>query len=525
MHALALVFVILGAQTADYLAVVPDRFSEEMKPLLMWRASKGRSVQILSPEKLAQIKGAPVAADDLRLEILRTYTEGGKALKYVLLVGDAGEGGVPAFLVDHYRWMNTDQPRMATDAPYADLEGDFEPELAVGRLSVAMPEQLKKLVDKILRFEKAALDPERRLKILLFGGASGYSPAVDRFIEAFSRRMLDNFLPQQYDLDVIFANLPSPYCPPPDELGRFFAEGINREPAYTVFMGHGSKTSCFGMNWDRGRMRLGCGFTLEQIEGIREDGACGPLFCFSCDNGFFDADEPCLAEAFLRHPGGPVCVVASSRYSHPLPNLYSAQALLESIDGSATAGELLNRMKIRGHKKGNPLTDMLLKDAEGSLEEEINVARLKEDQFGLFNLFGDPATRIAPPTRLKVTASLNEDASGVEVRAPSPFPRADGYVAFCRLRTWEPKKTPLPDLKTAEKEWRAAKTALFEEVNDKEFFRLPLEGVTSAEERIASIELKEVPAEAREAGKFRIIVYLSTPEADAAGATLLEMPR
>lgn len=525
MHAPALLFVIFFAQTADYLAVVPDRFSDGAAPLLEWREKQGHAVQVLSPDALAEARGAPLTADDLRMEILKSYSEGGKSLEFVLIVGDVGEGGVPAFLPDHYCWTITDKPTMATDAPYGNMEGDLEPELAVGRLSVETPEELRHVVDKILRFEKAPLDPGKRLKIHLFGGASGYSPAVDRFIEAFSRRMLDRFLPQQYDLDVIYANLPSPYCPPPNELGRYFAEGFNLEPAYTVFMGHGSKTSCFGMHWQRGKIRFGCGFATDQISLIREDSAAGPLFCFSCDNGFFDADEVSLAEAFLRHKGGPVCVIASSRQSHPLPNLYSAQALLESIDGCVTAGELVNRMKTAGHKKGNPLTDMLLKDAEGSLEEEINVARLKEDQFSLYNLLGDPATRVAPPAVMEVKATLSEDGSRVQVEAASPLPRADGYVALCRHRTWEPKKRDLPDLESAEKEWRAAKTILFEEVNDKEFFRLPLTGVTTDKAPLAILDMKEVFPDGIEPGKIRVIVYLSTAGSDAAGAAMLELPR
>ncbi len=55
-------------------------------------------------------------------------------------------------------------------------------EIAVGRLPVKTPDQLKKVVEKILRFEKAPMDPAKRLKISLLGGASGYSPELARRI-------------------------------------------------------------------------------------------------------------------------------------------------------------------------------------------------------------------------------------------------------------------------------------------------------------------------------------------------------
>jgi hypothetical protein len=518
MPLLVMLFLLIPSASPDYLVVVPDALAPAVAPLVAWRTERGHRVRILSSDTIAEASGKALTAEAVKEAVSREYKEGVGTLEYLLLVGDVGEGGIPTFHLEHYRWMKRDAEELASDVPYGDMAGDLLPEVAVGRLPVSSRAQLDRLVRKIIRHESAQKSPAQRLSLVLLGGASGYSPVVDRFIETFSRNMLDAFLPLRYDLHVIYANVKSPYCPPPDRLGEAFAARLNDGPPFSVFMGHGSKETCHGMYWNRKKSVTACGFGLGHLPKIRKDATSGPIFFFSCDNGYFDDEKPCMAEAVLLLPGGPVCTVASSRFSHPLPNLYSSQALLEQLDKHETMGKLMLMIQAEGYRKSNFIANKLLKDAEGSLEDEIDVAKLKRDQVWLYNLLGDPATSISPPRPLEVKAKWSSDRSGIDLELKAPFENSRGYAALYHTRTWEPPDRPLPDPDEAEEAWRSAKETLYREVNHKELFRIPLEDIGNLLQKKLSLEAALAP------GKYRLVVYLKSGSEDGAGAMELVLP-
>lgn len=515
---LLLIASIGAAGPVDYLVVAPDALASKIAPLVEWRQQGGLNVRTISVDGLSGKPGGSPTTSDIKEAVREEYRRGKKKLKYVLLVGDVGEGGVPTFIMEHYRWMSSDKRKMATDVPYGDMTGSLLPEIAVGRLPVRTPADLETVVRKIIRFESEPREGSQRLNLLFFGGASGFPTAAETFLESISRNMLDSIVPLHYDINVIYGNLASPYCPPPDELGWRFIDFLNKGPALTVFAGHGTKASCLGMIWKRKQSTFLCHFEKDQLAGLKEESLSGPLFYIACDNGFFDDKEDCLAEATLLHPGGPVAAVASSRYSHPLTNLYFAQALPESLDRSDTVGELMLRVLKKSYKKSNPLANMFLRNVEGSLDGDVDVARLKDDQVLIYNLFGDPATKISPPKPLKLTAALSPDSPGIVIKGSSPLEGARGYAALYRARTWNPRRRRLPDPEASPEEWRKAKGELFSQVNDKEVARFPLSLDGGEFEKLLAFDNVPQP------GGYRLVLYLRSGLEDVAGAVPLILP-
>jgi|GEM_PF-4934979 len=107
-------------------------------------------------------------------ETIRRYLESRKdGLEYVLLVGDAAlnnlgkdDGGVvsqaavgslPAWLPKIGRFMGT----VVSDLPYADLDNDGLPEVAVGRLTARSEAEARTMASKIIRYEDLVLLTER----------------------------------------------------------------------------------------------------------------------------------------------------------------------------------------------------------------------------------------------------------------------------------------------------------------------------------------------------------------------------
>ena len=56
------------------------------------------------------------------------------------------------------------------------------------------------------------------------------------------------------------------------------------------------------------------------------------------------------------------------------------------------------------------MMEHLLKDAEGKLEDEISVGKLKRDQILMYALLGDPATHLRIPDLLEATVKRTRNA-------------------------------------------------------------------------------------------------------------------
>lgn len=98
--------------------------------------------------------------------------------------------------------------------------------------------------------------------------------------------------------------------------------------------------------------------------------------------------------------------------SFPYPNFLYAESLLEVFteERPATLGEGVGEAKRRMVERSTPLYAAL---------EPLPEAELKGLHLRLYNLFGDPATRLRHPARARVEAALRPDGTiAVAVAAP-----------------------------------------------------------------------------------------------------------
>ena len=136
---------------------------------------------------------------------------------------------------------------------------------------------------------------------------------------------------------------------------------------------------------------------------------CEPLVILACHAGDFTQAQPCLAESLLFMPGGPVAVIAATTNSHPLPNYYTGLSMLRELGGQENRlGAWWLTAQRNAAKERNVLIDNVLAKVEGSLEEPIDLERIRHDQILMYNLLGDPATRLRLPEKLQATVECRD---------------------------------------------------------------------------------------------------------------------
>lgn len=420
---------------ADELVLAPHRFADAIAPLVRHRTSQGHVVALLEVEPLyARFShGEPDArALQKAVRALAAHVAGGGGkLRYLLLAGDSDE--VPTFYMrkggyEHHTAQEHDNPHAITreehaaypsDDPFgrerdSDLPAKSAPGIAVGRVPARAPGELEAFVRKLVAYETAPLagaDQTWRRRVTMYAGDPYFGAMGDEVVQTIATGILDADLSYDFDLRLTFAKETSPYAYGFDRLEQKFLGDMDDGALVAAYVGHGSVTR-FAPAQFRGRRYEVA--TADDAAAIRTAQGKPVFFSIACDTGAFDRPSglPSLAERMVLNDGGPVAVFASSRESHPYPNALYGQAIIrEFVNGRpATVGDGVLTIKDAMLHGSLAVADLLLGD---------DVESLKSEHVGLYNLFGDPATRLRYPGSLTVTAAPAARGSvDVDVAAP-----------------------------------------------------------------------------------------------------------
>src|SRR5262249_50272186 len=131
-----------------------------------------------------------------------------------------------------------DPADIASDNPYADLDGDGIPELAIGRLTARTPAELQVMLNKILAYEDSRDFGPWRTRINFVAGEGGFGSVVDGLIETAAQRLITT-LPATYEPTMTSACWRSNFCPGPSDFHSCCLNRLNEGCLFWVFMGHG----------------------------------------------------------------------------------------------------------------------------------------------------------------------------------------------------------------------------------------------------------------------------------------------
>ncbi len=352
------------------------------------------------------------------------------SLKYVVLVGDVPGSskvsraiGVPTTLakaVVNVHWGS--EPELATDHPYGDLDADGVPELAVGRLSVDSPEELERLIARILAYEQTADDGPWRRRIELVAGVGGFGAIADTALEMVTRRFLTDRVPASYETRMTYASWRSPYCPDPRAFRSEVINGIRGGSLFWVYIGHGSRRHLDAVNTPVGSFPILHCDDAPQLTA----GGTPPIAVFlACYTGAFDLEDDCLAEMLMEQPGGPIAAMSGSRVTMPYAMAVMTSGLMDEyfVGRSATLGEAMLGAKraLLADPREDPQRELVevLARTVSPRPEEMPAER--KEHVLLFNLLGDPLLRLPQPEPLELSAAAECRAGEVlRIRLAGP---------------------------------------------------------------------------------------------------------
>lgn len=347
---------------ADLLIIATDELAPALEPLVEARIEEGLSVALVPVEDIYDTFGDGAATpDSINRFLTFAYEEWQTpAPRYVLLVGDAttdywghlsagGDDPVspPRNVIPPYLVPVSFGGETISDARLADVDGDFLPELAVGRWPVDSAAEVEDLVRRTLAYEKQS--PMERALFVADGSSDEFERMTDSIIAA------GDFSADRSE----FVRGPAP-----DELASVWQEG-----AWLVtYTGHGSLQL-----WSQGGM-----LSSETVEFVRNNSFSPIVLQLTCLTGLFAHPEiTSLSEVMLTAEDGPALVIGATSLTLSLHQEPFAAALLQALQDPSVEriGDALQIAR-------DPL--------------DIDLTGLREIS-DTFVLLGDPSARIVRP--------------------------------------------------------------------------------------------------------------------------------
>jgi hypothetical protein len=433
-----------AAEAADqkpiWLAVVRPELVEPLKPLAELRQRDGFDAIISTKsvsEALAEVSRPP---------------------DFLLLVGDDETGKekaswyLPSKRVKLYRWRSEQRQEYASDFAWTDLDRDGIPKVSVGRIPARSPAEVALVVRKIVDFESQSPKPND-LNLPCWMGSPEYTAAIDAVATGMAVNQVQTKGPAWLGPWFVSGIPNDPFCGwPPHQASRFTRQ-MKQGGVISVIMAHATAEAIYSMRF-RDKVVW---FTADDARAELSQGPpVPPLVFFTCESGDFTRAAPSLAKSLLFLSGGPVATIGATAESHPLTNYFSGACLLTALGGKERRlGPLWLACQRQARRSHDFVVEMMLKDAEGSLEKVIDQEKLRRDQPLMYAILGDPATRLRLPEPL--AATVERAAHGWHWRAKKPPGATSLEVGFRNPRFALPPSKGRPS--TAEAMDKAADAA------------------------------------------------------------------
>jgi len=389
----------LSGPGADWVVVTTSRFKRTLKPLVEHRRGQGLVPLVMEARELYDtFTHGDFDPAAIRKFVQQACLNWKQKPRYLLLVGDADHGcdwlstkeTLPTCMV-----MTDYNGSTATDAPFGDVDGDGQCEVAVGRLPLRTQTDLMQVIARTIDLERRPPSGAWRRRVRFVAGEARFNPIVDGLLQRTFRSIVGKEVPAAFRLSMTWSNPRSPFYWPANRFSDRVVSEFNEGALVFTYVGHGS-TEAFDRIRDRGLL-----YPIldeQSIHRIDAGGRNAVLAIIACWTGNFDRPgRDSISELLIRQRGGPAAVLASSRISHPFPDALLGLGLARAFfNGRQRLGDVFESAR-----------RIMLKEADGKLgtmakpflSKAIDPSLLVRDHLWLYNLLGDPATRMPLPER------------------------------------------------------------------------------------------------------------------------------
>lgn len=409
---LTLTLPLGAAERGTWLCIGPEEFLKEAAPLIEFRSKQGWEVVTSTALPQQAISGQAVKP------------------AAILLLGD----DVPGDSDDAWRtraerhpyhgWLAKHPKEFVSDSSYGDFDQDGVPDVPVGRIPARTAEELAGVVKKILAWESRT-PSLNDLTIPVWTGDPGFGKVGSVLKLAylpFVMQQLRREAPPWAGFWFLQSDPRSPFCGWPADSAGNFNDRVAQGGLLSAMIGHGREDSWWITTLPSGSLR----YRAEDARAMTGPSPTPPHVVFACRCGAFaDGTKRSLAEEFLFAPGGPVACIAASVDSHPLTNYYGSTSLLRSLGepgGDTFGGAWVSSIR-KAHERSEPVIETLVSTLEPLVIGKRNpVKDLKADHLLIYNLLGDPATRLFVPGRLEAVVTREDGRWKWSVQKPQASP-------------------------------------------------------------------------------------------------------
>lgn len=418
----------------NYLIIAPYALSKAANAWADYRFQAGYQVHVttIPPEEMQ--------VQQIREIVQKTYQEEGKPSPfYVLLLGHAHpdsshpETYLPAGhqLIDLVQFGGPGIEAVASDDLFLMIGEPAEKlPVRIGRVPAVSNSQALQVLERVRNYETYPPAGLGRTQIEVIASDAGFGPQFDPIFEWSFRNMAEHLLPAQYQWHILYGNPGSLYSYPVSDFQEETAERLSQGSLMVAYIGHGEPDMlawAVGESGDRERI-LG----FDDIPLVTDASASLAVFT-ACSAGKYDGvgDRPSIVEALFMDEQGPVAAYSSSAWINGASNGQLVMDLFSIllIDQPLTVGDWIYDVESNPEKlfsNNNLIAWLILRSLSSfsNMNEGVKIAshEYTHELFALqhhsYNLFGDPATKIASPE------------TGIDIRPSFPWLPAARKVNF-----------------------------------------------------------------------------------------------
>ncbi len=213
--------------------ITDSSFRKQLKPFIKWKTQKGFRLTVL-------YKGTGLAGNtytelkDTLTKIYNSSTIDNPPPEYLLIIGD----------VNHVPYFGSGGTGNITDMYYGEFtgNGDYIPEMYIGRLPVADTAELNTVVKKLIQYEKFTYADANKFytRAMVF---AGYDAEHANYMNGQIKYAITNYLTPANNLSEYHFNYPQSYTAK-DSIIKLINNGI----AFINYTGHGDETGWLHIN-------------------------------------------------------------------------------------------------------------------------------------------------------------------------------------------------------------------------------------------------------------------------------------